>query len=114
MPTPTPVDINPFPLGAIAPTSGTPLSVLNNFPDLALHSAKVLTFFAPATNSRTVYVGRKELNRGTLAGVLLTLEPGETKALPFNEAGGNMLDLTKFFVDVDTTGDKTLVDALYA
>ena len=38
----TPVDIDPFPLGAIAPTS-TLLSVLNNYPNLAQRSAKVTT-----------------------------------------------------------------------
>lgn len=110
----TPVDINPFPLGAIAPTSGTLLSVLNNYPNLAQRSAKVLTFYAPPTNQGTVYVGSAGLVRATLTGVLLMIDPGETKALPFDGSGGNTLDLGKFYVDVDTTGDKTLADALYA
>ena len=42
------------------------------------------------------------------------IDPGETKALPFDGFGGDALDLGKFYVDVDTTGDKTLADALYA
>jgi hypothetical protein len=110
----TNIDINPFPLGAIAPTSGTPLNLLTNVPDLALTRCKVITVFAPSGNTGNVYVGRSTLNKTTLAGVLLVLEAGETKALPFDQSAGNVQELSKYFVDVDTTGDKALVDALFA
>jgi hypothetical protein len=62
----------------------------------------------------SVYIGRKSLNRATLAGVLLVIDPGETKALPFDGSASNSIDLTKFYVDVDNSGDKTLPSALYA
>lgn len=110
----TSVDINPFPLGAIAPTAGTPLNVLNNFSTLASTSAKILVVYAPTANTGNVYVGRSTLNKTTLAGVLAVLIPGETKALPFNDYSGNVLALNKFFIDVDTTGDKAMPTALFA
>jgi hypothetical protein len=107
-------DLNPYPLGQIAPTSGTPLSILANFADLAFTRAKVVTVFGLSGNSGAVYVGRSNMNRSTLVGVLLIVSPGETKTLPFSELAGNCLDLTKFFVDTDTTGDAALVDVLFA
>lgn len=110
----TQIDINPFPLGAIAPTSGTPLNVLTNFSDLVSSHAKALTIYGPASNTGKVYVGRSTMNRSTLAGVLAVVGAGEIRTIPFNYQGGNNLDLTKFYIDVDTTGDQGLVVALFA
>lgn len=110
----TQVDLNPFSLGKLAPASGTPLSLLSNYSDLAYQSAKEVTVFALASNTGSVYVGSATLNRSTLAGVLLILAPGETKVLPFDQEGGNRLNLNSFYVDVDTTGDAALPIALFA
>jgi hypothetical protein len=108
------VDLNPYPLGAIQPTSGSPLNVLNNFPNLVWTMSKVLTVTGLSTNSGNVYVGRSTMNRSTLAGVLLIVAPGQTLQVPFNMTNSNILDLTKFYVDVDHTGDQALIDALFA
>ena len=109
-----PIDINPFPLGAVAPTSGTPLSVLTNFPDLCAKSCKLASFYAPDSNSGKVYVGASTMVRTTFSGVLLVINPGETRALPFNDSAGNTLSLNEFYLDVDTTGDRAVVSVLFA
>lgn len=97
-----------------AGTAGTVPTTNTTGGTLTQKTAKRLQFYAATGNSGLVYVGRSSLNRTTFDGVLLVIAKGETKELLHNEASSNILDLNKFFVDVDTTGDKAVASVLFA
>lgn len=111
----TSADMNPFPMGAITPTPGTPKAITSNFAGgLAFKNVKALIVQAPVGNTGVMYVGRSNLNRSTLDGVVSIVNQGETKTVPYSMTGDNSIDTSKFFTDSDTAGDKLLVAVLLA
>lgn len=103
---PTVIDTNPFPLGAIKPTPGTPLSILANYPDLDvdLYSCNLILCQALPGNTGHCFLGNSRLNKTTGEGVFFNfLWPGD--AFVLSNFYQNTYRLSDFMVDTDTLGD---------
>lgn len=106
-------DINPFPLGFIQPTPGTPVSITTKFSGgLSFTHAKALIAQAPTSNQGPMYVGRQNLNKAQGSGIISMVYPGETKSIPYDLMSGNVIDMSKFYVDCDVVNDGLFVSAL--
>ena len=99
------MNINPYPLGAVTPTPGTPLRITNNESTFAFQ-VNAITVSAPLSNTGRVWVGIQTLNKTTLAGVFTILEPGQEWNLVMRATG---VDPKRFWVDTETAGDRALV-----
>lgn len=75
----------------------------DNSEDLWAHS---LNFKAPKSNKGPIYIGCRDLNRETLEGVILYLEPGEKESI--GQLGLNTVLVGKYWVDADNAGDWVL------
>lgn len=102
--------INPYPLGKIAPTSGTAVSLVDNTSETKITCNSIL-IQGLGGNSNDVYIGADGMNRGTLAGVICLISPGESISINGGE-GPNPFDVGMLFADVDTTGDAVLVSII--
>lgn len=70
--------------------------------------AQTISVTALDTNAGKVYVGTSTLNKTTLAGVIVILQPGAT----FSWSAGtnsNPLNLSDYYVDADTNNDAIVV-----
>lgn len=81
---PVNIDTNPFPLGFIHPTPGTPVSILQNYPDLdeELYSCNLILVQSDSQNIGRCFIGNTRLNTATREGLFYTLmAPGDTFVL---------------------------------
>lgn len=103
---------NPFSLGQIIATPGTPQSVLNNFP--AAKGTKtpinMIAFQSHPNNSGNCYVGSASMNKVNLSGVLRVLQPGDSWSVGDNMAG-NIINLDTLYVDADNPSSGILAVA---
>lgn len=109
-----PIQNNPIPLGKVTVASaGTPVNVLTNFSSdpayTKLHANKV-EVRALFSNAGPIYVGYQGLDRSTLANVIAILPPNAVYTLVEPNAL-NVIDVSAFYVDADTSGDAALVTA---
>lgn len=107
----------PETLGKLGPTSGTPIAITANLlnstdgykasgntdPSNDLYGNKI-TIQASGANTGILYVMKSGGSRTTLAGVIATLNAGDSWSIgDYNRV--NVYRAGAFFVDVDTTGD---------
>jgi len=113
----TNITTNPFALGKVVPTPGTPANLCSNFPsaygqptpgaNLIANQMQVRALpprGVTAGNVGQVYIGESTMNKATLAGVLCVLQPGESISMGTPNAA-NTLAVGSYFVDSDTAGD---------
>jgi hypothetical protein len=107
----TVIDSNPFPLGVIKPTPGSPVGIFQNFPDLATGIytyANMITFQAHYGNSGKIYIGNQSLDVATDTGILYVLiNYGD--ALSVGSFALNVIDLRNIRIDAETLGDGVFV-----
>lgn len=100
-------------------TPGTPVSLAANFigsimtVDDTLNVNKIALWAPPSaapsgwtgpTNTQTIYIGDKTMNKTTLAGVVATIVPGGSWSIT-NNVGDNVYALQNLYVDADHAGD---------
>jgi len=102
-------------LGSIAPTAGTPLDLFQNYTVLRGkgQQANSIYFQVDPGNTQDVYIGLRDLNVATDAGMLSTLRPPTANSLSeltmeiTNQP--NPYNLDDFRIDVANTGDSVRV-----
>ena len=118
-----PVTLNPLPLGKITVTTpGTPVrltSALSQSPKAPAGNADIMedlladklrlktlatTSGSLGQNAGLIYIGRQDMNKATLAGVYMILEPGESQWFS-STGGGNILRIGDYWVDADNAND---------
>jgi hypothetical protein len=101
-------------VGKVTATSGTPVALTPG----VVTNCNVIYIQALGTNTHYSYIGSSTMVRATLVGVYRiipapTAATGATIALPFWDPQSNVFtgpfDLSKIFLDVDTTGEGVLV-----
>jgi len=117
------ITMNPLPLGKlIVATPGTPIrltSALSQSPKAPAGNADIMEDLwcdklqlktlqtssgAHSANSGLIYIGRQDMNKTTLAGVYMILEPGESQWFS-STAGGNILRVGDYWVDADNANN---------
>lgn len=109
MPEPT---TNPFSLGKITATSGTPASIMTNRSTYTEYRCNRLEIQALFTNtsSKRVYIGNSTMDISTMAGVLRILDPGEAWVLQ-NNTGGCNINPWEIYIDVDNNDEGAIANA---
>lgn len=109
-----PIQNNPVSLGKVTVASaGTPVNVLVNYasdPDFDKFHANKVEIRALFSNATPVYVGYQGMNKTTLENVIAVLPPNAVYALVEQNAL-NIINVSAFYVDADTSGDGVLVTA---
>jgi hypothetical protein len=104
----TEIDSNPFPLGLIQPTPGSPLGLLQNYPDFDCPYVNMILVQSWFGNLGRCYIGNQRLNASTGEGLLYTLiAPGDVFVL--GSTAQNVYRLAEFAVDVEVPGDQVQV-----
>lgn len=109
-----PITNNPVPLGKVTvSTAGTPVLAIANFSsdsDFTSLYANKLEVAALPSNSGMIYVGYSGMNRSSLAGVIAMIQPGGSWIFTEN-AGMNVFDVSRLYLDADTDSNAALVTA---
>lgn len=101
-------DIQPYPLGLISPTAGTPLPITTT-----VQRAHTVIVQAWITNTKNIFIGREGMNTATGEGVIAVLmTPGAS--VQFSIDTWDAMDPRMIFVDTDNTGDGALCSVIGA
>lgn len=97
----------PCSLGLIAPTSGTPLAITNNYTDLATEFVNHFTIQALTTNTGLLYVlqNSSSADTSTYKNVIAILTAGQVYVPVPTPGSTNPWQISTFFIDVASTGD---------
>ena len=99
---------NPMSLGEITVTSGTPVSILANFPTYAGVKATKLGIHALAGNTSAVVLGvSSTFNYTTNVGAIYVIAKGASFELQV-QSGVDKIDVGSFYIDGATNGDKVV------
>ena len=108
-----PYTTNPVPLGASAPTAGTPVKITNRYTDLGSEVMHSIFIRSLPTNSGRVYI----LNSSSAAdttnylNVIDVLTPGSFWSSSYYGMNGILPD--SIYIDVQTTGDKAIASIMF-
>ena len=105
---PTDISSNPFPLGLVTPTPGTPAVLTATTPDFTEEYVNAILLETADHNRGKCWFGNTSLNKATNAGISHQfLVPGDVFVLSTNVQ--NMYRLAEFRIDTEIAGDGVFV-----
>jgi hypothetical protein len=105
---PTSITSNPFPLGSVTGTPGTPVRLTANIPDFDTDYVNHIKIQSHPSNTGKVYLGNATLDVSADTGILhVLMVPGDT--IVMSSFAINVYRLSDFRLDFEDSGDKAIV-----